>query len=55
MWLFIIMSFSLSSYSQEFCNLIVWILKVDPLERPTVEEVEQRIGSILSSHDNNDV
>lgn len=37
-----------SSYSQDFCNLITWILKVDPNERPTVQEVEHLIGTILS-------
>ncbi|XP_003389271.2 PREDICTED: serine/threonine-protein kinase 16-like [Amphimedon queenslandica] len=36
------------SYSLEFCNLITWILKVNPEERPTVQEVEQLIGTILS-------
>jgi serine/threonine kinase 16 len=43
------------SYSQSFCNLITWMLKVDPVERPTIQEVEYRIGTILYELTNKDV
>ena len=47
---------SISSYSQEFCNLIIWILRVDPAERPIVVEIEQRISSLLANRqDSEDV
>lgn len=47
----VIVVYGFSPYSQEFCNLIKWILKVDPSERPSVIEIEQRLSTMLSTND----
>ena len=40
-----------SSYSQEFCDLIGWILQVAPEARPSVGEIEERIAQLLEQVD----
>ncbi len=37
-------------YSQEFCELVKWVLTVDVEERPGVAEVQQRIESMLQAY-----
>ena len=40
-----------SCYSDEFCDLIRWVMQTDPSERPSAPEVEQRIVQLLGNEE----
>ena len=43
-----------SSYTRDYCELIEWILVVDPGARPSIEEVQVRIESMLRAQQTTD-
>ena len=43
-----------SSYTRDYCELIEWILVVDPEARPSIEEVQVRIESMLRAQQTTD-
>ena len=43
-----------SSYTRDYCELIEWILVVDPETRPSIEEVQVRIESMLRAQQTTD-
>ena len=43
-----------SSYTNDYCELMEWILVVDPEARPSIEEVQVRIESMLRTQQTTD-